>query len=161
MVEYVMTLIVTAAVCSLSLILAPEGERGAGGYVRLVASLCVLSVAISPVSSFIVALKDSEMGDLSSYVSQSKEELCGIYEEVIVGANERDVSASLEALVCRELGIREEDIEVFAELSFDKEEYYVCGASIALSGRAVAKDPREIKDYVKNLLSCECEIVYT
>ena len=59
--EYVIALIVTLGVCSLAAIMSPEGERGLGGYIKLTVGLCVLCVAISPVSSFIEKLYSFEL----------------------------------------------------------------------------------------------------
>ncbi len=157
--EYVMTLTVTVAICSLSLILAPESEKGIGGYTRLVASLCVLAVAFSPVSSFIESLQTLEISKFVSDSSQNKEILEQIYQDVLCEANESDISERIEELVCREFGTSQGEVRVFTELE-GGETYRICRVTIALGGGAIAKNPHEIKEYLENFLSCECEIVY-
>ena len=56
-----MTLVGTLLISYLALMLAPEGEGGLSGYVKLVAALCVLCVAISPVSSFLRTVLDFDI----------------------------------------------------------------------------------------------------
>ncbi len=159
--QYVMTLIITAAVCSLSLILTPEGEKGIGGYTRLVASLCVLSVAISPVASFIDALHELKIGDFVSDTSQNRELLEKIYGDTLCEANEAEIAKNIEELLCREFDAKRGDIRAYAELSLHEGEYKLSSVTLLLSGGGITKDPHEIKEYVSKLLSCECEIVYT
>ncbi len=159
--EYVMTLTLTVALCSLSLILTPEGEKGIGGYTRLVASLCILSVTISPVASFIESLYELDISSFVSGNSQNKEIFEEIYGDMLCEANEKDISEGIEELLCRDFSISRNDIRAYAELYLSGEEYKLRRVTISLSGGAIAKNPHEIKEYVTTLLSCECEIVYT
>lgn len=155
-----MTLMITVAICSLSLILTPEGDRGIGGYTRLVASLCVLSVAISPVASFVESLYELEIDGFFLSESANRETFEEIYFDSLLDANEKDISGRIEELICGNFNIREGDISVFAELYLNGEECEVRCVSVLLSSGAIAKNPHEIKEYVENLLACECEIVY-
>ena len=56
--EYVIVLIGSVLVCSLAVMLSPEGEKGMAQYVKLAAGLCVLCVLISPLTSFVSSISE-------------------------------------------------------------------------------------------------------
>ena len=155
-----MTLMITVAISSLSLILVPEDGKGVSGYTRLAVSLCVLSVTISPIASFISRLRSIELDDFSLGNLQSKASYEEIYEDMLCVANESFISEKTEDLICRDFNIERGQVRVFAELYSNDDEYKLRCVKVMLSGAAIAKNPHEIKEYVTSLLSCECEIVY-
>ncbi len=156
-----MTLIVTLAVCSLAVILSPEGERGIFGYIKLSAGICVLCVAISPISSFVGSLYSLELDfDMSDKNMASLETLENIYEDMLREASGVDISEKLSVMICRDLGVKNEDIEVFVETIKEGGVSKVKKVSVVLSGKAVFGDPRKISEYIASVASCECEIVY-
>ena len=156
-----MTLIVTLAVCSLAVILSPEGERGIFGYIKLSAGICVLCVAISPISSFVGSLYSLELDfDMSDKNMASLETLENIYEDMLREASGVDISEKLSVMICRDLGIDREDVGVFVETIKEGGVSKVKKVSVVLSGKAVFSDPRKISEYVASVASCECEIVY-
>ena len=158
--EYVVSLTVTVAVCTLATMLAP-GDRGLGKYTRLIASLCILCVAISPVSSFFqnvysinfdMAIPDAE--------KNNEYELENVYLNMLTAASEADLSVKIEDMICREIDASEEDIEVFAELYEVDGEGKIKKLTVMLSGKAIFTDPQMIREYLLSLFECECEIVY-
>ena len=158
---YITTLIGTVAICSLAAMLAPE-ESGMLGYVKLAAGLCVLCVAISPLSSFIGALADLEAGGgFLDGGSNAENNFGQIYEENLLGAGEASASSGLRTMLCREFGLDAEEIEVSVELCVADEEYIAESVTVIfLGGKAIFTDPHEVIDYVGDLLDCRCEIIY-
>ena len=159
--EYVITLIVTASVCTLASALTPDTERGLSGYTKLVAGLCILCVAISPISSFIERIYSAELNTDFSYIGGlDSYELEGIYKASLDNASVSEISERLEGMICSSIGVNEEDIEVFLELYERESNKGISKVTVVLSGKAMLVDPREITDYVYELLGCECEVAY-
>ena len=160
---YITTLIGTVIICSLVAMLTPE-DKGMLGYVKLAACLCVLCVAISPVTSFIRAVMDFEVGE--SFLgsgSDGKNNFDEIYEENLLGAGQKSASEGLRSMLCREFGLDSEEIEVSVKLSEAENEYKYVAESVTVifvSGKAMFTDPHDVIDYVSELLGCRCEIIY-
>ena len=158
--EYVITLIVTVIICSLASMLAPE-ENGMLSYVKLAAGLCVLCVAISPLTSFAEEVLEFDVGGSFIDGEDESERLNGIYEGSLLGAGEASASEGLRTLICREFGLDSDEIEVSVTLSGEGDEYKPRRATVVLSsGKAIFADPHEICEYVTALLGCSCEIIY-
>ena len=159
--EYIITLIGTVVICSLAAMLAPE-ENGMLGYVKLAAGLCVLCVAIAPLTSFAREAIDFEAGE--SFLdgeTDGEDKLNGIYEESLLGASETSVSRGLLVMICREFGLSSDEIEVSVTLSGEGEEYKPERATVVLrSGKAIFTDPHKVADFVTATLGCNCEIIY-
>ena len=154
-----MTLVGTLLISYLALMLAPEGEGGLSGYVKLVAALCVLCVAISPVSSFLRTVLDFDIEILSpDGVIGNYEE---IFEENLKGASAASIEEGLSAMLCRDLSLKREQIEVSVSLGESGEDYAVESVTVVLVGvNSLFVDPHEIISYVSSLLDCRCQIVY-
>ena len=163
---YVMMLIGTVLICSVALMIIPEGKIGK--YVRLAGALCVLCVSISPLSSFIEALSgidgnslpdiifgEGVLGDGEGELSPSD-----VYEENLMSASSENISLALRSMICREIKVDAENIEVYVELIEGEEEYLPQKVSVVLYGSAVLTDPHLIEEYIDTLLGCECEIIY-
>ena len=159
--EYVITLTVTVAVCTLATMLSPDGERGLGKYIRLVASLCILCVAIAPLASFIGRLYYFDF-DLSFIEERRAEdgELQDIYSNMISEVSEAKVSQKIANMLREEYGLSDENTEVIAELFKDGDVYKIKKLTVLLSGKAIFTDPQIIREYLISLFDCECEIVY-
>ena len=157
--NYIITLIGTVIVCSLAAMLAPE-EGGMLGYVKLAAGLCVLCVAISPLTSFTLRAIDLDFG--AGFLEDGGADKLGeIYEGSILGASEESASISLRAMICRDFDLQSDEIEVRVYLSDKGGEYTAQSVTVALvGGKAIFTDPHELIDYVTATLGCNCEIIY-
>ena len=157
---YVITLIGTVIICSLASMLAPEGN-GMLGYVKLAAGLCILCVAISPITSFVETVDGFFEGDGFFSDILGAEELDGIYENGLLGVSEASVSEGLRDMICREFELKADEIEVSVKLSEKDGECVAEGVTVILvSGRAIITDPHEVIAYVERVLECRCEIIY-
>ena len=159
--EYIITLIVTASLCSIASALTPDTERGLSGYTKLVAGLCILCVAISPISSFIEKIYSADLNtDFSYFGGLDSYELEAIYKESLDNASVSEISERLRCMICSSIGVNEEDIEIFFELYEREGSKGISKVTAVLSGKAILVDPRNITDYVYELLGCECEVAY-
>ena len=112
--EYVITLIVTVAVCSLAVMLSPESGRGLGNYTRLAASLCILCVVISPIASFLDSLHDLKFDAVSNNDGVGDaEKLEEIYAYMLERASGEEISERIHTMICREMDMSYDDVEVF------------------------------------------------
>ena len=159
--EYITTLIGTVIICSLAAMLTPE-ENGMLGYVKLAAGLCILCVAISPLTSFIGVLQDFSLeGGFGNAGGDGENNFGEIYEENLLGAGEESVSSGLRSMICREFGLKSDEIEVSVKLEDTGNEYAPESVTVMLvSGKAIVTNPRDVIDYVTGLLGCRCEIIY-
>ncbi len=158
---YITTLIGTVIICSLAAMLTPE-ENGMLGYVKLAAGLCVLCVAIAPLTSFIGSVMNFEAGDgFFGDGSGSENNFSEIYEESLLGAGQTSASDGLKIMICREFGLSSDEIEVSVKLKDEGEEFLPDSATVVLvGGKAILTDPHDVINYVTGLLGCRCEIIY-
>ena len=161
--EYVIVLIGSVLVCSLAVMLTPEGEKGIGQYVKLAAGLCVLCVLISPLTSFISSL--SAIIDQNRFFEDGENELEGfdkIYNESLLDASSEEIAKGLESMLCREFGFKNDKIDVYVELCEGEDGYLPKCVTVMLwqSAETLFADPHKIIEYVNSLLDCRCEIIY-
>lgn len=164
--EYVLTLIGAALICSLTSMIAPEGKLGK--YIAFAGSLCILCVSISPIYSFISWISGADAGarDLAEYIfgeydrAEDNEEFLDVYEENLMDMGAVNMSQGLKSMLCRDMGIDAEHIEVYVELIETEKKFIPKKVSVVLYKSAVFYDPREISEYVNSLLGCACEIIY-
>lgn len=161
--DYIITLIGVSIVCGIVYILAPNGSGdGIKKHVKLVSSLCVLCIMIAPIGSFIEKLKSSEFNVLGEYTrsDESENEYDKIYNDMISVYSAEQISQKSEEVLQERFSLKEEDIKVMIYFSEEESEIYISKAAVILYTGAVGKDPREISDCVRELLKCECEIIY-
>jgi hypothetical protein len=162
--EYVLTLIGAALVTSLASMIAPEGKIGK--YIAFAGGLCILCVSISPIYSFISGISGADGKDLPEYVfgeyagQEDGEAFLDVYEKNLMDMGAENMSQGLKNMLCRDLKINTENIEVCVQLVESEEKYLPKKVSVVLYRSAVICDPREISGYVSELLGCECEVVY-
>lgn len=143
--------------------LVPEGS-GAGSkkYMSLVCGLCVLCVTIAPLSELVADVSSIGDGLLDGIESPlpDGEDYSQIYGDSLIGAGEVNMSSGLKALLSRDLGIDETDIDVSVKLREGEDKYLPDKVTVFLYGKAVLCDPHEIIEYVNGLLGCECQVIY-
>ena len=159
--DYIMTLIGTVLVCSIAAMLAPE-EGGMLGYVKLAAGLCVLCVAIAPLTSFIREATELSIGEGFLDMDGGENGNFGeIYEGSLLGASEESASIGLRAMICRKFDLESDEVEVRVRLSDTGKEYKAQSVTVALvGGKAIFTDPHEVIAYVTSAIGCNCEIIY-
>ena len=157
-------LIGTSLVISFSAMLAPDDKTSGGtyAYVKFIASLCVLCVVISPLSSFVRNIASGELIEDVFYKTEDVygEEYEGVYDKTLMAAGGESVAAGLSSLLCRELGVNADELSVYVELYEGEGEYLVKAVTVTLKKSAVLCDPQRIREIIEELCGCVCEIVY-
>lgn len=161
--NYIITLIVVSAFSGIVHILAPESSGDQlRKQIKLVTSLCVLCIAIVPLTGLLRELDGANFDFLSKYTD--REELEGRYEDIFkdnLGAyTAQSVANGSEKLLGERFGLDGGDISVRVSVSELEGELFVDRVIVVLHRGALMTDPREIADYIENLLDCECEIIY-
>ena len=161
--EYVIVLIGSVLVCSLAVMLSPEGEKGMAQYVKLAAGLCVLCVLISPLTSFVSSISELiEQNRSFDGIDNSLDNFEKIYNESLLDASGEEIANALESMLCREFGFKNDEIDVYVELCEGEDGYLPECVTVALwqSANTLFADPHDIIEYVNGLLDCRCEIIY-
>lgn len=162
--EYALTLIGAVLVCSLVSMIAPEGKLGK--YVMLAGALCILCVAVSPIYSFVSEISGADAIDLVDYIfgeydsDEENEVFLDVYEENLLEVGAKNMSGALEIMLCRDMKLDAEHIDVYVELVEGEDKFLVNGVSVVLYDSAIFCDPEELCEYIDTLLGCECEIIY-
>ena len=161
--DYIITLICVSVFSGIIEILSPDSAGDSlRKQIRLITSLCVLCVAISPIAGVISGISGAEFDFLSDYTD--REELESKYEEIFknnLGEHTAESVASESAqMLCESLGIDTDDLEVHLSLVDLEGELTARDVTVTLYRSAVATDPRIISDYIEELLGCKCEIIY-
>ena len=159
--EYITTLIGSVIVCSLAAMLTPEDERGMTGYVRLAAGLCVLCVAVAPISSFLTSVLDFDAFEGVSFGNANDDGYREIYEESLKNASKASIEKGICGMLCRDFKLKDNEIDVGVELYEDDDGGKVKSVTVTFVGTgAFFTDPHEVISYINELLGCRCEIVY-
>ena len=161
--DYIITLICVSVFSGVIEILSPDSAGDSlRKQIRLITSLCVLCVAISPIAGVISSISGAEFDFLSGYTDRG--ELESKYEEIFknnLGEHTAEsVASESEQMICESLGIDHDDIEVRLSLVELEGELTARDVTVTLYRSAVATDPRMISDYIEELLGCKCEIIY-
>jgi hypothetical protein len=166
--EYIMSIVGTALISSLVLMIAPEGKLSK--YVRLTGAFCVLCATVSPLYSFLSGLSGFEKSSLPDIIfgediedfDAQRTYLEGVYEENLMNAGADTIADALKGLICREMKLSADDVRIYVKMTEQDGEFIPAEVHILLSGKALFKDPRGIKDYVVSIFGekCRCEIIY-
>ena len=152
---YLISLFIASLVGALIGILSPEG--GMAKHVRLVTALVLICILISPLGDVIGALQDFASGSLDfpstenntdDYLEQlgnaTDEASKSYFAQMLTETLEEQFSMPTGTVRCQIAWIKTGDI-----LSPSR-------VTVVMSGASIWKNPHEIKDFVEELLGCEC-----
>ena len=137
---------------------------------RLVGSLCVVSVIIWPISPLLSgdgAIKDALSGireDIKNIFQvqendYNKEELEVMYRDNFAGLTEDAISNQLETLLCDKYLLEPQNISVTVNTVYLEDgSLQLVGAVVTLKNEAIWENPYHIEKYVTGLLGCECSV---
>lgn len=145
--HYFYTLAVAAVAISVLLAIAPGSMKG---HLRALCALCMICLVCMPLSGFLRDLRDGALEIPEDWQQPEVEQEPG-YEQF----SEQMLSGQLTLLLEQELGISQDDVQVYAE--WDGQGSLVC-VTLVLSGKAIWQDPAPIRTYVQGLLGCPCVI---
>lgn len=162
--EYVLTLIGGVLVCSLVSMIAPEGKLGK--YITFAGALCILCIAVSPIYSFVSVISGADYIDIADYIfgeynsDEENEVFLDVYEDNLLNVGAENMSGALKVMLCRDMKLDAEHIEVYVKLVEGEDKFLVSSVSLVLYDSAVFCDPGELSEYIDSLLGCKCEIIY-
>lgn len=156
MAEYVVLLISTCALVGAVCAVSP---RGAKKHVRLLCSLCLLCIIVSPLAS--IEAEDI-FGDIGIYEEGAETDsvYSEIYSNTVRAVNEDRISSALKEILVRDLSLDAESLSVSVRTEENGGVISVTEVSVGLSGKNILAEPESIIGYVEEMLECKCEIVY-
>ena len=157
---YVIQILTMSLLCSLVEMLSPVGEReGLRRAVRLVAALCLLCLMIEPLAGVRDVLGTFDLGAWAAGMErEAEEDYERLMEEKLTVVSREQVEGAVQELLREAFAVGEEECTVTVELEESGGTLAVRGVWIALRGRAVLCDPREIEAAVKERLGCPCTV---
>ena len=160
--EYVYSIVCLAAAGGLACLLSPEGSGGGlKKHVKLISSVCLLCVLVSPLTGIMADLSDWLSG-ISAEEIVGSEELESSYEKSYFDNLRSIYGDDLEGAVChflkQELGIPEDECRAIVELGNEggEDAYAPRRITVVLSGRSILRDPSMVKRVVSKAFECEC-----
>ena len=154
---YILSLIATVFVATLVGILAPSGDGGLARHLRLLTSLVLICVLISPALSLAEGVRDLLDGNFNFEGDAGVgEDYSSALEESMNAASKQYFVQMLTQTLAERFSIAEDDIRCRVEWAGEGENLRPMRVTVVLSGRAIWKNPAEIEEYVTSLLGCKC-----
>ena len=154
---YILSLIATVFVATLVGILAPSGDGGLARHLRLLTSLVLICVLISPALSLAEGVRDLLDGNFSFEGDAGvDEDYSSALEESMNETSKHYFVQMLTQTLAERFSIAEDDIRCRVEWETEGEHLRPTRVTVVLSGSAIWKNPAEIEKYVTSLLGCEC-----
>ena len=162
MASYIITLIAVSTVLGALCLLAPAGGRR---NVRLCATLCLLAVMLAPLSRLTRALiSASEGGAFIGTIflpdGSAESDYASAFEQALLAADEARIAAALRSELIKRSETDAEGLAVSCTLCEANGALYISGVTVRLSGGAILCDPEVIREYIRSVTECECEIIY-
>lgn len=162
---YVYSVVCVAAACGIVCIVSPEGVRsGIKKHLKLVCSLCLLSVLISPIAELMDGMShiidgggESIFGEVDK--TELRESYESIYDKYIDGGYGDNVGQAAKEMLYEKFGIPEEECRIqveFADKNGDgvREPFRMV---VILSGRSMFREPESIRSFLTESFDCQCE----
>ncbi len=152
---YVLGLVGASLALGLMGQLTPRGISG--GRLRLISSLCLLCVVLSPLNSLAESLPDLIPSLFDTTEETGDTDYRDILEGSIVGATEEALREALASELDRRFDLTDPHIG----LSFTRVEgeLRLVRCLVTLKGSDIFKNPHTIEAYLTSLLDCECLVV--
>ena len=133
-----------------------------GRYLRLLCGLSVMASIVLPIFSFF-GNADALDKDYNIFGEQElfdESEYAEIYNKTLCYADEKNAEEILKSEIIKEVGAKNEDVDVDIITGDKSGEFYIFKAVLKIRPSGLALDPHRMKKYVENRLGCECSIVY-
>ena len=144
---YLYSLALAAVLVALVCTLVPES---AVQHAKLLCSLCVIALLISPVMSLVQAVGQGawEIPEAWQEGEGEEQDYAQFSDALVVG--------QLQVLLEREQGLSPKECRILVQWG---EDGGVREVTLLLSGKAIWRDPDPIIAYVEELLDCTCKVV--
>ena len=140
-------------------ILTPAGERGGiEKHMKLLTSLFLLCVILSPLTDLVGSLRDRfensllPDGEVDSQADSYKEQM----EQSLQNASSAYFVRLLTELLEERFEISQGDLVCAVQWKQEGDALSPTHVTLILSGSAIWKDPRVMEDFVEELLGCTC-----
>jgi hypothetical protein len=159
--EYIITLISVSIFCGLIEMMSLS-EGGLKKHIRLIASLCVLCVAVAPMGDLINVIKNYDVEEKTDIFEgeDAENKYYDIYVSNLGEHTAESIEENTKRLLGDEFDMEHDAFDVIVLLDLSDEKFAVEKVSVVLYPKAIFKDPHKISEYISNLLKCECEIIY-
>ena len=145
--EYLYSLALVAVLVALVCTLVPESAMQ---HAKLLCSLCVIALLVSPVMSLVQAVGNGtwEIPEAWQEGEQEEQNYEQFSDALVVG--------QLQVLLEREQGLSPKECRILVQWG---EDGGVREVTLLLSGKAIWRDPDPLCTYVEELLDCTCKVV--
>ena len=153
---YLLSLLITALVGTLVGLLCPDG--GISKYVRLLSSLALICVLISPVKGAVESVRDFFANGITlpDADTENREELFDRFEAATDEASKSYFTQALTQLLETQFSMPTGTVRCDVAWNKKGEELIPNRVTVFLSKSSIWKDPHAIEDFVTSLLNCEC-----
>ena len=140
-------------------VLSPKGYEK---HLRLLCALCVLSIVMVPMFSFIADGSNSieNLAKLFSGEEYQKEVYEEIYNKSLVESEKENAEEILKNGIKQALSIKSDSFDVNIVLAENSDGFYITSVEVIIGVSDVGIDPRSVEKYINETLGCECEIIY-
>lgn len=160
--RYVYGLILVGVSAAVVELLAVGGDASRmKGHLRLVAGLCILVACLQPMRegiAYLTSLAEGELPLTLPHKDVEEENYQEMFDGYLGDTGSREVKVWVETTLTDVFGISEEHSTV--EVSMTVADGVPCPAEvyIALSGKAILKNPHRIEEYISSRLACPCYV---
>ena len=157
--SYFLSLIAASMIAALVGILSPSGEKGGiAKHVKLLTSLFLVCVLISPLKQTLSGLRDWINGvpELPSVEVPEKDPYKQQMEEALQGASTAYFTQMLTQMLEQQFSITTGEVRCNVQWHSENGTLTPVRVTVILSGKAIWRDPEQIEQFVQELLGCTC-----
>ena len=118
---------------------------------KFLCGLCMVCLVCYPIISMIHAQKEQDWEIPDAWVDPLPEDSEQDREQLAQSL----LAGQLQILIEQEFGMTQDQCRIYVQWEDEK----VAQVTLVLSGKAIWKDPKPLKEYVQQLLGCACTVV--
>ena len=153
---YFLSLLGAAFLAAVVGVLAPDGSGGVGKHLRLLSALVVLCVVAAPLPRLVSGLRDLP-GRVTEIIRSPETDPETRSDDTLNAASRAYFAQALTAKLAERFSLRTDEIQCAIRWSPDGNDARPISVTLILTGSARWKDPREMEQYVRDLLGCPCD----
>ncbi len=156
---YVISVIAASLIATVIGILTPRGERGGiAAHVKLLTSLFMICVLVSPLKGVIQRIEELSSGDWRDLFGEVavEEDYRAQMEHTMQEASTEYFTQMLTQALESQFDMQSGTVRCCVEWSPDSENLHPTRVTVILSGASIWKNPHAIESFVTELLDCTC-----
>ena len=160
--QYLTSIIIVSIIIGIIELIAPR-YGNLDKYVKMICTLIMLLVIISPVLEMINGFDMDLIDEIKDKIDLPSDEKADEYNEIlkeyIKNHSIGELKLEIKSILDKEFKIPSEecDVEIFTQTLEGNAS--VSKVQILLSGKSVFKNPYNIEDYISSLLGCGCQVL--